>query len=328
MRRGGWGLIRGGRRFPRAVVHGPPGVLDDSVDDLVGLAAGPGSGNLARPLADQRRQDRRVQPVQRGVGQPEQRIVLADPGVPAAPPLGGESGRAVTGDKQHRQVPAMPAALKERARADREQRRRIGHSRLAGCGYCLARCRLMGHLVFLPQGEKEFALAAEVVVEAAYARPGTLDHVRDAGIGETLLGEYLAGGVEQRTLRLRRAAPLPGSADRPAPGLRGGARGLVQLLRHGTHQSVLACSGSFGAPRSALARDSYRATSSQICSTKASGRTVALPALSSGSLTDGGQDHGLFSESSGELPMITSYAGLSRPRAGDRRGTGAPDCQS
>src|SRR5256885_10905674 len=41
---------------------------------------------LFRSLADQRGQDRHVEPVEGGVGQPEQRVVLAEP-LAAAPPL-------------------------------------------------------------------------------------------------------------------------------------------------------------------------------------------------------------------------------------------------
>ena len=92
-----------------------------------------------------------------------------------------------------------------------EQLERVGHARPAWPGDGRARRLLVGSLVLLPERDEQLALAAEVVVQAAHARPGPLDHVGDAGLGEALLGEDLAGGVEQRPLRLRGASPLPGA---------------------------------------------------------------------------------------------------------------------
>jgi hypothetical protein len=71
-------------------------------------------------------------------------------------------------------------------------------------------------LVLLPEGDVQFALAAEVVVKAAHARPGSLDDLSDARRGEALLDEDLARCVKQRTLRLRRPRPLPGTRRGPA----------------------------------------------------------------------------------------------------------------
>src|SRR6266702_2245662 len=83
-------------------------------------------------------------------------------------------------------------------------------------------------LVLLPQGQEELALAAEVVVQAAHARVGPLDHVGNAGTGETLLGEDRAGRVQQRALGLLGPPPLPGPAGRPGR----------QIVRHAAHRSV------------------------------------------------------------------------------------------
>src|SRR5262249_21355340 len=74
----------------------------------------------------------------------------------------------------------------------------------------------------LPQGDEQLALAAEVVIQAAHAGPGPLDHIGDARTGEALLGEHFAGGVEERTLRFRGTRPLPraGSLVAWLPGCR------------------------------------------------------------------------------------------------------------
>ena len=58
------------RRMPGTAGHQPARVFEHGVDDLVGLAAGPGRGHLAAALAAQRGQDDRVQPVDRGIRQP------------------------------------------------------------------------------------------------------------------------------------------------------------------------------------------------------------------------------------------------------------------
>src|SRR5690606_14779283 len=70
----------------------------------------------------------------------------------------------------------------------------------------------MRGLMLLPQREEQLALPPEVVVEAAHAgaRPG--HDVRDAGLGEALLAEDLAGLAQHVLPRLGGAAPLPGAA--------------------------------------------------------------------------------------------------------------------
>src|SRR5215472_7291403 len=199
-----------GAWLPGAAGHRPPGVLDDRVDDDAGLPAGLRRGDLTRSLADQRREGGRVEPVERGIGEPQQRVVLPDPLVLPAAPHELESGRAIARDEQHRQVPALPAALEEGTRADAEQGRRVVLAVLARLRDGAARRLLVRLLVLLPQGEEELALAAEVVVQAADARACPLDHVRDAGVGEPLLSEHVAGGVEQGPLGLLGTPPLPG----------------------------------------------------------------------------------------------------------------------
>src|SRR5580704_4544007 len=127
------GVLGGlGRWLPGAVGHEPARVLDHGVDHLARLPPGLGRGHLPAALADQRRQDGGVEPVEGGVRQPEQRVVLADPLATAPPFHHLEAGRTVPGVKQHRQVPALPAALEEGPRAGREQLERIGHAGLLG----------------------------------------------------------------------------------------------------------------------------------------------------------------------------------------------------
>ena len=190
----------------------PAGVLEHRVNDLVGLPAVRRGGDLAGALADQRGQHGGVEPVERGVGQAQQRVVLADPLVAAVPLHHLEAGRAVAGDEQQRQVAALPASLQERAGARGEQLAGSVTPVLPGLGHRLARGLLVGEVVLLPEGQEQLALAAEVVVQAADAGAGALDDVGDAGLGEAARGEDLPGGVEQRALRLRGASPLPRAA--------------------------------------------------------------------------------------------------------------------
>jgi hypothetical protein len=147
----------------------------------------------------------------------QERVVLADPLTGPLPPQHLESGRGVAGREEQGQVTALPAALQEGARADLKQLPRIGHALLPGLGHRLARGLLVGELVLLPQRDEQLALAAEVVVEAADAGSAPLHDVGDARRGEAALGEHLPGRVEQRTLRLRGAAPLPGATGRAVP---------------------------------------------------------------------------------------------------------------
>src|SRR5271166_5102306 len=214
------GVLGGLDRWRRGPAgHEPPRVLDHGVDHLARLPPSLGRGHLPAALADQRRQDGGVEPVEGGVREPEQRVVLADP-LATAPPLHHlEARRAVPDVKQHRQVPALPAALEEGPCAGREQLERIGHAGLPRPRNRLARGRLLGLLMILPERDEKLALAAEMVIQAADAGPGALDYIGDAGIGETLLGEHLAGGIEQCPLCLRRPGPLPGTGRGLAAGL-------------------------------------------------------------------------------------------------------------
>src|SRR5215813_8601715 len=114
-----------GGRLPWAARHRAAGVLDNRVDDGIGLPAISARGDLARANSDHRGQDRRVEPVERGVGEPEQCVILADPLVLALPLDQLEPWRPVAGNEQHREVAAQPATLEEGPGSDAEQRRRI-----------------------------------------------------------------------------------------------------------------------------------------------------------------------------------------------------------
>src|SRR5215510_15668343 len=140
--------------LPRAADHGAAGVLDHGVDDRIGLAAIAARGYLAGADADHRRQDGGVEPVERGVRQPEQRVVLADPLVLALPLDELESWRAVARDEQHRQVAPHPAALEKRPGSDAEQRRRISLAGPASRRDGFARGLLVRGLMLLPEGEE------------------------------------------------------------------------------------------------------------------------------------------------------------------------------
>src|SRR3984885_15245156 len=199
----------------RTAGHQPPGVLDHRISDLVGLAAVTRCGYLAGALADQRRENRRVQPVQRGVGQVQQGVVLADPFVTALPLHHLEPGRAVAGQEQQGKVAALPAALQEGAGPGGASLPGGGDASLPGFAARLARGLLVSQLGLLPQGDEQLALAAEVVVQAADAGTGPLDDVGDAGVGEPARGENLPGGAEERALRVRGAPPLPSPAGGP-----------------------------------------------------------------------------------------------------------------
>src|SRR4249920_1526331 len=215
-----WSVTRSrwSSRFPRSRTldrtpgHEPPRVLDHRVDDRLGLAAAPGPGDLVGALADQRGEDGGVHPVLRHVGQVQQRVVLADPFPASLAPQHLEPGRRVAGGEQKRQVATLPAALQEGTRPGLEQLPGIGHALLPDAGHRLARGLLVRELVLLPERDEQLALPAEVMVEAADAGPGPLHDVGDARLGEASLGEYLPGRVQQRALRLRGAAPLPGAA--------------------------------------------------------------------------------------------------------------------
>src|SRR5215472_13011823 len=202
--------------LPRAVGRQPARVLDDSVDHQVRLTARPGGGHLARALADQGGEDRGQEPVGRGVGEPQQGIVLGDPLTPALAPHDLETRGAVARQEQQREVSPQPATLQVRPRAHREQLGGVVDSGPLGGGDRFARGLLERLLVLLPEGQEQLALPAEMVVQAADARPGPLDHVGDAGLRKALLDEHLARGVQERALGLRGTPPLPGTAGRPA----------------------------------------------------------------------------------------------------------------
>jgi hypothetical protein len=53
--------------------------------------------------------------------------------------------------------------------------------------------------MLLPERDEQLALAAEMVVQAAHAGVRPPDHLGDAGVGEPLLDEDRAGGVDMRT---------------------------------------------------------------------------------------------------------------------------------
>src|SRR5260370_39879751 len=80
------------------------GVLQDRFDGAVGLAAIGGGGDLTGALPDQRGEHRGVYPVQRGVRQAEQDVVLGDPLAATTALHDLELRGAVTGEAQQRQV--------------------------------------------------------------------------------------------------------------------------------------------------------------------------------------------------------------------------------
>jgi hypothetical protein len=65
--------------------------------------------------------------------------------------------------------------------------------------------------IALPQRGEQLRLATEVVVQAAHAGLGLLDHLGDRRLGEPAPGEHHAGGVEELRTGLLGAAPLPRS---------------------------------------------------------------------------------------------------------------------
>src|SRR5258708_34722392 len=82
---------------------------------------------------------------------------------------------------------------------------------------------LVALLMPLPEGKEQLALPAEMVIQAADARPGPLDYIGNARLGEPLPGENVTSRIQQRALGLRGAPPLPGTVPR-LPRLRLGHR--------------------------------------------------------------------------------------------------------
>src|SRR5215469_2210384 len=196
--------------------HQPPHVLDDGINDAVGLAPGLGRGHFTGSLADDGGQDRGIQAVERRVGQAQQCVILTDPLMPAAPLDELEAGWPVASEEQQRQVTTLPATFQEGTRADAEQLSSIGHAREPRCRDRLAGGLLVSCLMFLEQRDEDLALPAEVVIQAPDARSGAIHDVGDARVREALLGKELAGGVEQGALGLGGATPLPRAAERSA----------------------------------------------------------------------------------------------------------------
>ena len=144
---------------------------------------GLGRGHLPAARAAQRRQDDRVQPVEGGIRQPEQGVVLPDPLVPALP---SRPARSRPGRRPRRTAwPGPGAASNPRGRRACPRRTaRTSRSRPCWPGDGLARRFFLGVPMSVPQRDEQLALPPEVMVEAAHARPGALDHVRDAGVGD------------------------------------------------------------------------------------------------------------------------------------------------
>src|SRR5215472_7632268 len=244
-RAGSGRVLAGLDRFARSVFrsgcalcHQQPHVLDRGINDPVGLAPGLRRGHFTSALADDRGQDRCVQPVERGVREAQQRVILADPLMSAAALDELEAGWPIASEEKQRQVTTLPAAFQEGACTGAEQLSSIGYPcEPRGC-YCLAGGLLMSCLMLLEQCDEDFAFPAEVVIQAPDARSGALHDVGDARVGEALLGEDLAGSVEQRALRLGGAAPLPRAAECSASRWPGHLPSLA--IRHHANESSLA----------------------------------------------------------------------------------------